>query len=226
MKRKQTLYIIVSVCLLATAMNFVDAVLTPPYFVKSLIKAALFLLAPLFYFYMNREEVPELKRLLVPCKKDMLRAAALGLICYGGIVGGYFLLRGVFDFSNITASLTGTAGVSPDNFLYVALYISFCNSFLEEFFFRGFAFITLKRHTGRTFAYWFSSGFFAFYHVGMTLGWVQPLLFALGFGGLVAGGFIFNWLNEKTGSLYPSWLVHMFINFGINTIGFILFGML
>ena len=40
--------------------------------------------------------------------------------------------------------------------------------------------------------------------------------------GLVIGGVIFNWLNEKLDTIYCSWLTHMFANFAINTIGFIL----
>ena len=42
--------------------------------------------------------------------------------------------------------------------------------------------------------------------------------------GLIIGGCIFNYLNEKNDNIYVSWIVHMFINFGINTVGGILFG--
>ena len=41
-----------------------------------------------------------------------------------------------------------------------------------------------------------------------------------------AGGCIFNFLNEKCGNIYPSWLVHLCANLAINTVGFILFGIL
>ena len=44
--------------------------------------------------------------------------------------------------------------------------------------------------------------------------------------GLTAGGCIFNYLNELNDNIYPSWFVHMFANFGINTVGLILFGVL
>lgn len=39
---------------------------------------------------------------------------------------------------------------------------------------------------------------------------------------LAIGGMIFNWLNEKLDTIYCSWLTHMFANFAINTIGFML----
>ena len=74
------------------------------------------------------------------------------------------MLKDVFDFSAITGALTDNIGVNAENFIIVSLYISFINSLLEEVFFRGFAFINLKRITGRKFAYFFSAGIFAVYH--------------------------------------------------------------
>ena len=56
----------------------------------------------------------------------------------------------------------------------------------------------------------------------MMLGWFSPVLFLLALTGLAAGGMIFNFLNEKAETIYCSWLVHMFANFAINTIGFLL----
>ena len=58
------------------------------------------------------------------------------------------------------------------------------------------------------------------------IGWFGPWVFIIIMAGLFAGGLIFNCLNEKSSTLYPSWLVHMFANFGINTVGFILFGLI
>ena len=127
-----------------------------------------------------------------------------------------------FDFSQIAGALTNNAGVTKENFLYVSLYISFANSFLEEFFFRGFVFTNLKQHSGRKLAYIFSAAAFSLYHVAMMIGWFSPVLFLLVMVGLVVGGMIFNWLNEKLDTIYCSWLPHMFANFAINTIGFML----
>ena len=98
------------------------------------------------------------------------------------------------------------------------------NSFLEEFFFRGFGFITLKKYLNIKFAYFFSPVLFAIYHVGMLVGMFHPAVLALLMFGLIVGGLIFNALNDKLGNIYPSWFVHMAANFGINAIGFVLFG--
>jgi len=67
---------------------------------------------------------------------------------------------------------------------------------------------------------------FAFYHVGMTISWFHPVIYVLAMIGLLSGGMIFNALNDRFGTIYSSWLVHMCANFAINTVGFILFGIL
>ena len=187
---------------------------------KSAIKISVFMLIPLIASKVD-DQIRYLD-LLRPKMKGLLPAIALGLGIYGIILGAYFIVRPFYDFSKIADALTSNAGVTKENFLYVSLYISFVNSFLEEFFFRGFVFTNLKNLSGRKLAYWFSSAAFSLYHVAMMIGWFSPILFLLVMAGLMIGGMIFNWLNEKLDTIYCSWLTHMFANFAINTVGFIL----
>ncbi len=224
-KKGQSLYIIMSVILLSLTVTVVDALIKPDYAIKVIVKIFFFLIIPFSYFWFYKSEFPNFKKLFRLKLKTMLKAIGIGLLIYGVILGGYFVLRNFIDFSNVTQTLNEN-GVSAENFIYVSLYISLMNSFLEEFFFRGFGFITLKRHTSRRFAYIFSPALFSVYHIGMLIGmfdwWVFPILFI----GLFVGGMIFNYLNEDSENIYTSWASHMFANFAINTIGFILFGIL
>ena len=222
--KRKCIEIISLMVILCIIMAVIDGVVMVNYFVKSSIKLALFIGAPLIYTLLRRDI--SFSRLFVPDKKSIRLALFLCIPLYALIVGGYWLLKDVFDFSGITASLTGNIGVSKDNFIYVSLYISFVNSLLEEFFFRGFGFLTLKKFMTKKLVYIVSPLIFALYHVAMMIGWFSLPLFLLILAGLFAGGFIFDWLDDKTGTLYPSWFVHMFANFGINTVGFILFGIL
>ena len=219
-------YAIFSVLISTLLMCFVDGIISPPYLYKSIIKIILFLLIPLGYFLLYKDKVAYLKKLFVPKKKDFLLALLLGIGVFAVIMIAYFFLGDYIDLSGIKESLTTGIGVTADNFVYVAIYISFVNSLLEEFFFRGYAFLMLKEEKGRKFAYIFSATMFALYHVGMTSGWFNILIYILSMAGLFIGGCIFNYLNEKFENIYPSWLVHMCANFGINTIGFILFGII
>ena len=219
--KKRSAYLVLAVTVICCAvMAFVDGVLHPGYAVKSAIKIAAFLLIPLLASQIDRDVL--YLPLLKPKKKGLLIALGLGAGLYLLILGAYFLVSPWFDFSKIAGALTTNAGVTKDNFLYVSLYISFINSFLEEFFFRGFVFTNLKAQTGRRFAYLFSSTVFSLYHVAMMVGWFSPLLFLLVMVGLTVGGILFNLLNEKLDTIYGSWLTHMFANFAINTIGFLL----
>lgn len=216
--RKKTWLVIAAAVFCCGVMAWVDAVLKPGYAVKSAIKMAVFAAAPLALTWachlMPAKEIFRFR------KQGFGVAIGLGLGIYALILGGWAILRNWIDFSGIADSLTSNAGVTKENFLYVSLYISFANSLLEEFFFRGFVFGNLRQN--RPLAHCFSAAAFSVYHVAMMIGWFHPALLALVLTGLFVGGLIFNWLNEKLGCIYVSWLTHMFANFAINTIGFIL----
>lgn len=213
--------LVITFCII---MAFVDGVLMAGYFFKSAIKLVLFLGIPLIYGAFDKTLA--LKGLFKLDKRGMAIALIPAIGIYAIIFGGYLILKDVFDFTMITGALTENIGVTGKNFVFVSLYISFINSLLEEFFFRGFAFLTLKKITSGRFAYIFSAGAFALYHVAMMRGWFEIPVFIIIMVGLFAGGMIFNYLNDKSKTIYPSWLVHMFANFAINTVGFILFGII
>ena len=222
--KKNVLAICALVLLGCAAMTLVDGVLRPPYAVKSAVKLALFLLAPLLYGYAAGKD--GYRALFRIQRRALLRVLALGFGVFALILGAYFALRSVFDFSAVAALLGKNAGVTAENFLWVSLYISFVNSLLEEFFFRGFAFLVLRRYAGERFACVFSALSFALYHTAMMLGWFPPLLFLLALAGLTAGGVLFNLLDARAGTIFPSWAVHIFANLALNTVGFILFKIL
>ena len=216
--KRRILSIITAVLLGCVVMAYVDAVIRPDYAIKSGIKIVLFTGLPLIY------SLFEMKNLLRVNRKSLGFAAALGAGVYIFILGVYFLLSSFLDFSKVTAALQNNVGVTRDNFIFVALYISFINSLLEEYFFRGVAFLWLKKAAGRKFAYIFSAAAFAAYHIAIMTNWFSPGLFVLLIAGLFGAGLLFNRLDEKYDNIYVSWLVHMFANFAINTIGFMLFG--
>lgn len=220
MKKANIPILVIIACVV---MGIVDAIIQPGYIIKSIIKIIMFLLIPLMYSLCTRDS--SIRNLLKADKKGFLFALVLGIIIYVIILGAYFAFRNIFDFSGLTSSLGKTTGVNKDNFLWVSIYISFINSLLEEFFFRGFAFITLKKIVSKNFAYIFSSALFALYHIAMMIGWFGVPVILISLAGLFAGGMIFNKFDDKRDNIILSWLVHMFANFSINTIGFILFNL-
>ena len=223
---RKNISIMASVFVFALAISLIDAFVKPNYFLKIPNKIVFFLVLPMLFFVKNRDEFQGFKKLFVFEKNGILKALLPALGVYVVILLGYFATRDAFDYSNVTSSLTEGMGITAENFLFVSLYISFANSFLEEFFFRGYGFMTLKKHASKKTAYIFSSVVFALYHVGMLVDMFRFGVLLLLLVGLVIGGCIFNYLNEKNNNIYPSWFVHMFANFAINTVGFILFGVL
>lgn len=205
-------------------MGIVDAIIQPSYFIKSCIKLMLFIGLPILYSFIFHTK--EIQSVFVFNAKGIKVAFLLGSIIFILITSGYFILRNVIDFSNITNSLSNTIGVDKDNFILVSLYISFVNSFLEEFFFRGFGFLILSKYVNHTFAFTFSSLMFALYHIAMMIGWFAWYIVLLAIIGLAIGGCIFNYCNKVYKNIYISWFIHLFANIGINTVGCILFGII
>ncbi len=203
-------------------MAWVEAGLSPVYPVKSALKIAVFLGCAGLYTLLSGDREP----FHVLRKAGAVRLAAplaLGvLVC---LLGGYVLLSPWLDLSAIPENLAAKEGITRETFPLAAAYITLCNSLLEEFFFRGFAFLTLRRAGFKKLAYGFSALAFALYHVSITDGWGSPALIVLMVAGLTAAGLLFDWLDRE-GSVLPSWLVHMGANLGTNGVGFILFGIL
>lgn len=205
-------------------MTWVEAGLRPVYPIKSALKVLIFLGCVGLYVLLCGDQTP-LRALRPPRRRALRTALALAAAVFAVILGGYALLAPWLDLSAVTGNLGAKEGVTAATFPFVALYISLGNSFLEEFFFRGFAFLTLRAAGRPQLAWIFSALAFALYHVAIMDGWFHPALFLLLTAALAAAGLLFNWLDRE-GSLWPAWLVHMGANLAINTIGLRLFGII
>ncbi|PXW92735.1 CAAX prenyl protease-like protein [Streptohalobacillus salinus] len=217
-------HLITAVVLIVLLMAPVDLWLAPNYWIKSLVKICLFLLVPLG---LNRYfKWFKLRELLVFKQKGRRTIIVGSFMIYSFIIIAYLTLGRWFDFSGVTETLNKTMAINKDNFIFVALYIPIVNAFVEEFFFRGFLFLTLKKTARPAFAYLFSASLFSFYHVAILTNWFSIPLFLLLVGSLIIAGLLFNWINDKTGSIYASYFIHAASNLAINTIGLDLFGLL
>ncbi len=220
--RRNAYAIIILVLTCCLVMVWVEGSLRPIYPVKSALKIAVFLGCTGLYALLTKDKGPfgAFRR-----SKAVKLAAPLALAVPVFLLGGYLLLSPWLDLSAIPANLAAKEGITAKTFPLAALYITFCNSLLEEFFFRGFAFLALYRLGYTRLAYGFSALAFALYHVSITSNWGTPGLIVLMVAGLTAAGLFFNWL-DRDGSVLPSWLVHVGANLGTNAVGFILFGIL
>lgn len=223
MKRKQIILPLL-VLLACLAMGWIETVPQPPYVVKSALKWLVFGGCVVFYAVLFRDK-GTFNSLRLPAWKDLRPVLILAALTLAVILGGYALLAPWLDLSAITGNLGAKEGITAATFPFVALYISLGNSFLEEFFFRGFAFLALRAAGHPRLAWGFSALAFALYHVTIMGSWFHPVLFVLLTAALAAAGLLFD-LLDRAGSIWPGWLVHMAANLAINTIGMRLFGIL
>ena len=216
--RIQIIGIIIIACF---AMAFVDTLWQPGYIIKSIVKLSLFLLLPIFYSRFKKDV--SYKYLFRFDWKHFGISLAMGIAVFVFIFIAYIFIGPYFDFSSVTASLEEETGITRESFIFIAVYISFVNALLEEFFFRGFAYLELKKWMSRRKSLIISAGAFSLYHVAIMVNWFSISLFLLLLTSLFVGGILFNLINERSNNIYSSWMVHMFANFAINGVGLILF---
>lgn len=193
------------------------------YALKAVVKIVLFIVLPIVLsVYVLRLRILRTGQITL---RSLVPGFILGCIASVGVFLGYVLFGHLVDFSSILLELETKLGIRAENFIYIALYVTFINSLLEELFFRGFLFLGLLPYS-RAFAYLYSAGLFALYHVAIIGTWFSPLLMALALASLFSVGIVFNWINERSGHFYNSWIAHAMADLAIVLIGFHLFGLL
>lgn len=133
------------------------------------------------------------------------------------LFSAYFLLSGWIDAEALTEDLAGRVGVTGGVYPFIALYILFGNSLLEEFFFRGVLPAQFRGYPrlGLT----IPPLLFAVYHIAIFLPWFDLPILLLAVAGLWAGGVIFQLVNGRDGTILPSWIIHMAADLAILIIG-------
>ncbi|CAM3237397.1 CPBP family intramembrane glutamic endopeptidase [Filibacter tadaridae] len=179
---------------------------------KTVAKAFLFLFIPLVLFRAGKFPFIHFRTI---DRKSMRIALASGLAIMSVIIGAFVILLPYIDIDALLIDIA-EKGVTSTVFPFIAFYILFGNSLMEEFFFRG----VLPSLLGASWIrFLLPSFFFAIYHVAIFLPWFSPPLLALAVTGLWIGGFIFQLANERSGTMLPSWTIHMFADVGVLLVG-------
>jgi membrane protease YdiL (CAAX protease family) len=223
MKRK---YIIITSLLAFMLLYVIEQILLTNYFIKTLSKLLLFTLIP--YVYIKYIKKSNLKESIVHPndKKNLKLGIILGLISFFIVLITYYLLRNRIDLQTISYEMQTKSKITPMNFIFVSLYVTLGNSFLEEFFFRGFIFLNLYELRYEKQAYIYSSILFGIYHIAIFKTWFNLPLTCLALFGLIVIGFIFCWLDTKSKNFINSWIVHILADSAIILIGFKMFDMI
>jgi membrane protease YdiL (CAAX protease family) len=184
------------------------------YIPKQILRISLFLMIPLFGIYVIRKsnirteikwDTPTLKELKIPL--------IASVVIFLGTIGGYFMLQFMFDAEQAVRG-GEELGITPDNILIWGFYLSFINSLIEEFFFRGYIFYTLEKKS-YTLAIIVSSILWSIYHVVIfvTIFHLYTVIFTIV--GLFIIGVMLAYINKFGTSFINSWMVHIAADIGV-----------
>ena len=225
MKLKKLPLLVLAYALIAfVCLYFLESNKDIIYPIKALVKSVLFVLIPVVALMCtDKKALGFLKAKNVPLS-SWKWSIIIGLIMIGVVQGVYFLLQGVIDLDSIAWQLEQDVGVNKEIFVYIGLYITFGNSFIEEFFFRGILLVWLAQFWSWRWVSVLSAFLFAGYHVSIFAGWFDWKLTLLSLLGLFIGGVFFNALNKKSRTLYPGWIAHICGDVAVILVGFKMFG--
>ena len=201
----------------------IEQILVSSFGIKALLKILLLCLIPVALGYVHKDGIKS----LFSFKQTNWERSKISLWLASGvfalIIGAYAVLASYIDTVSILLTLKENTGVNAGNFWYIGLYIIFGNSFIEEYFFRGYLVLQEQSQNMRNIMLYVSAAIFAFYHVTILDGWFSWYIFILIFAGIFVGGILFSWLNAKGKSLYNGWIMHAGADLAIVVIGFWLF---
>lgn len=160
----------------------------------------------------------------------MVTAGALTGVAAVGLMGAVYLTlihRGGLATEaapRIASRISAMGAASPARYLLMTLFISVAHSFLEEYYWRWFVFGRLRVRWGAPAAGAASSIAFAGHHVivlhafiGPGRYWWMTLVLSAA---VAAGGALWAWLYERSGSLVSPWISHTLVDLGIFAIGY------
>ncbi|GIO26278.1 CPBP family intramembrane glutamic endopeptidase [Ornithinibacillus bavariensis] len=217
---RKILYIIVSTTLVCCLLAFIEHGMEINYGIKTICKISMFFLIIFVYIIMFKDfrfrDVISIKKITL---KEWKKIITLGLTSAFIVLAAYLIFLPIIELDSIKSDLTDRLGITASTYILVGLYVTFGNSFIEEYFFRGFVFFNLPRRIG----YIFSPLLFASYHIPMIFLWFKPLIIALCFIGLWLIGLIFHKVNEKSQTIWSSWMIHICADIMIILIGLTFF---
>lgn len=220
-------FIIYSSAVACLILYIVEQILMADYLTKTSFKILLFLLIPIIYMVQTKKEALNRNPSINIFKKGNLNLGLLfGTVSFAVIIAAYLLIGNSINISDIVNELQNKSKITPANFIFVGLYITFGNSLLEEFFFRGFIFLKLYGLNYKKTAYIYSSLLFGLYHIAIFKTWFSIWLIGLAMIGLVSIGFIFDWLDTRSNNFINSWIVHILADSAIIIIGLSMFKMI
>ena len=216
-KHRLTIYALVA----CSVLYYTEQYIGVSYAYKASLKVFLFFIFPLLGIYRMKEtRIRDFLGLEHVRWVDIKLGLMIGGIAFLTLIGLAVLFVPMIDFVSMRGELAHKLQVTKKTFIFVGLYITFINSFLEEIFFRGVLLLSYLRNKQKVFGILFSAILFGVYHMAMFQTWFPPLLVVLCVLGLIFVGISFNLINIKTKSFINSWIIHIIADSAIMLVGY------
>lgn len=185
------------------------------YLAKTIMKIVLFLIIPLMLFTQTTTSFLQFRKI---DKNSVKRVIFTGFLMMIIIICTFVIVHNYIDIDFLLLDLED-AGVTKTVFPFIALYILFGNSLIEETFFRGLTPSFIEHPKLRLVV---PSLLFALYHIVIFLPWFSPPLLVLAILGLWFAGYVFQLVNKQQ-TILLSWIIHMFADIGVLLVGVYIF---
>ncbi|NDK08334.1 CPBP family intramembrane metalloprotease [Candidatus Gracilibacteria bacterium] len=216
---KLTPKIIISYALIACTLLYItENVYHPVYLLQLIQKVISFVIIPVIIGYIFKTQFGRFGKIT---KQSFLYGLSLGILGGIAIFVAYYLLKEVIDWNAIDNSMESRK-INESTFILVFTYIMFGNSLVEEYFFRGVIFNTLKDNY-KISAYLLSSIAFSLYHITIFQTWFHGYILLIALFGLFLGGLFFAWLYKKTNGIWGAYIFHILADLVILVIGYYTF---
>lgn len=178
------------------------------YAIKASLKIILFLVVPILMMGHSKEiKIGDLLGIRHVSFKSLKIGLIIGGFSFISLIILGVLFAPMIDFESLRLELSEKLHVTRSVFLFIALYITFVNSLLEEIFFRGFIYLSISKDYEKLGM--FSAFLFGFYHMAMFQTWFSTWLVGLCVAGLIGVGLFFNWVNKRSKTFVNSWVIHI-----------------
>ncbi|MCD6579402.1 CPBP family intramembrane metalloprotease [bacterium] len=147
----------------------------------------------------------------------------IGLILVGIYLLAFFLLKHFLNFDQIAHKLINRNGITPINLIFVGLFIILINSYLEEYFWRGYLFKEFSSCISPFWAHLLSGFGFSLHHLVFIYDWFNIPFFIVTFIGLSGYGIIMNLIYQKTKGILSTWVIHILVDLVQVGLGFYIF---
>jgi len=207
--RRLSLPLLAACCLLPTAQTFLSVYLEIWPFVLYPLMKVLILATPILVWLAFRRPRNVLLNDLGVKRTNLLRGLASGVFVAGVILVSYFTFMGPMVDPGPIAAKAKSLGIL-EHYWLMAVFISFWNSLVEEYYWRAFLFDQLRGYTGRT--VWLvllGGALFGMHHVFVFLGLVSLPLAALFTLGTAFAGGLWAWQRARGHSIFDCYVSHI-----------------